>query len=440
MAYSPHIKSTGAKDLSGTKKSLGGLFVFVKKISRFLNKTKKTVNTLQTKRDIERLERDRSREHTELLRQRRSYENLLRHSNTKSDIPVVNDNKKILKPVPKKELDKFISQPELKQEVYKAETVLEIPRPAEVEKEVVIPEPIVDKIPNSQDIYPVEKKLLEDPIFNSKETAESVEEIEAPAPSVAPKIESRKVELAVPSPIVQVKAKNSINFFEKLSTLFSKTSLAKKLSNEREAESAVMSKNEVESRFWQSYNGVKANLIKDQVVLFFNWQQKMLTLSLSLILCCLAISLVYVSLLIWQKEKLNDNKSTFANQAAINNEVVKSESELKEITAFNKKLDAVSYILNNHVYWTNFFVFLENNTLKDVYFTSFSGDLSGKYKIPSIARNLDAISLQLEVMKGYNMLRTVQYSASQTVPATADKPSTVKFDLEMSLDQKIFIK
>lgn len=229
--------------------------------------------------------------------------------------------------------------------------------------------------------------------------------------------------------------------------LFSKhSSLAKKLAQEREEELSVRTKNEVEGRSWQAYNGVKANLVKDQGVLFFNWKEKVLTLILSLILCSLAISLVYVGLLIWQKERLNDNKTTLANYDAINIEISKNEKEIQEIIDFNKKLDVVNYLLSNHVYWNNFFTFLENNTLKDVYLSSFSGDLTGKYKIPAVARNLDSISMQLEVMKAYNMVRSIQYSASQTVngnpgsKTTPPTPATIKFLLEVSVDPKIFLK
>ncbi len=231
-----------------------------------------------------------------------------------------------------------------------------------------------------------------------------------------------------------------IQFAAKLKALFTKSSLAGKLAEERQQEESTLHKSEVEERSWQAYNGVKANLIKDQGVLFFNWQQKILTLALALVLSCLAIGLVYVGLLIWQKERLDNNQSTLANFEAINAEIAKNEREIQDIVTFNRKLDVVSFILTNHVYWTNFFSFLENNTLKSVYYEGLNVDITGKYTIPAVARDLDAISLQLEVMKAYNMTRTIQYSSGQSIAATETEPARVKFNLEMSLDPKLFVK
>lgn len=464
MAYSPHSKVNGKKESANTKKSIGGFLSLIKKISRLLNRTKKTAITMRVKRDISRLEHERTKEHNELLRQRRFYEGLLRRSNAprlknlaKDDYKValeVTENLPPMKNVSQSELN----QPLIKESSALSETILEPDKPV-LEPDLVEAKDIDNyQIPNSQDIYPANQ------ITSAVESAETKDiAIKPIAPIVEPdqlgndknviKDESINNLTLEPSQLIEdktiIKNKNTEptngpviknKFFKKLINLFSGSSLVKKLAEERKLEEAVKSKNEVESRFWQAYNGVKANLIKDQGVLFFNWQQKMLTLSLSLILSCLAISLVYVGLLIWQKEKLNDNQATIANFEAINIEVLKNEDELKEITAFNKKLDIVSFILNNHVYWTSFLAFLENNTLKDVYYESFTGDLTGNYRLPAVARNLDAVSLQLEVMKAYPMIRSVQYSSSQTVTATKDSPAIVKFNLEMSLDPKIFIK
>lgn len=102
--------------------------------------------------------------------------------------------------------------------------------------------------------------------------------------------------------------------------------------------------------------------------------------------------------------------------------------------------ELVGFILSNHVYWTNFLTFLEDNTLKDVYFESLSGDLTGTYSLPAVARSLDSVSLQLEVFKAYNKIRTVTYSNAQTVTGPTGSEPTTKFNLQMSLDPSVFMK
>lgn len=361
---------------------------WLKKLQRFFRRSQHTISEHSIKREISGLEREREKEHSALLKQRRFYEKLL-HRN---------------KPIPSI----------LKTEVRKEVPHFQVTPPPKVELKPIIA-----------------AEIKSEPVVRSEKT-------EMPsAPIITPKLEP-SIEKKIETPILKKPQQNFFAHFFK--SFMKKSSLAKKLAEERKQEEAVKHKNEVEERFWQPYNSVKANLIKDQGVLFFNWKQRLLTLGLALVLSSLAIGLVYVGLLIWQKERLRDNESTLANFEAINAEIAKNEREIQDIVAFNRKLDVVSFVLSNHIYWSNFFKFMEDNTLKDVYFEKFTGDLSGQYMIPALARNLDAASSQLEVMKAYPLVRNVQYLAGQTVADSTGDGQRTKFNLEISVDPKIFIK
>ena len=235
-----------------------------------------------------------------------------------------------------------------------------------------------------------------------------------------------------PVPPVVSKKAFSLGFF---SNLFSKNLVAK-LAEERKREEAWQERNSVEQRFWQPANGFNPNLIKDQEIVFFNWHENILVLSLSLVMCCLAISLTYVGLLIWQKERIEATKSAFVNVTVIDNQIIKSEQEVDEVKKFNTKLRMVSSLLDNHIHWTNFLTLLEFTTLKDVYYQRFSGDVSGEYTIPAVASSLEAISLQLDVMKKYDKVQSVSPDTGQT---SADGRS-VQFNLGLTVDPTVFTK
>lgn len=240
----------------------------------------------------------------------------------------------------------------------------------------------------------------------------------------------------IPRPLkptaVKKEAAPHISLFKRL---FSKN-VTYKLVAERERELAWQERNQVEKRSWQPANAIKPNLIKNQEVLFFNWHENLLVLALSLVMCCLAIGLLYVGLLIWQKERLDTSRVALLNAQVIDEQIALGEQEAKEIKTFTYKLNIVGSLLNNHIYWTNFLAFLENNTLKDVYYDKFSGDISGNYSIPSVAKNLEAISLQLEVMKAYPKVKSLTPDTGQT---SADG-SSVNFNLGMSVDPTLFTK
>lgn len=230
----------------------------------------------------------------------------------------------------------------------------------------------------------------------------------------------------VPSP------KKSFNFFHR----FFKKNLSQVLAAEREKELAWHERTRIEKKFWQPSNAIKPNLIKNQEVLFFNWHENLLVLGLSLMMCCLAIGLLYVGLLIWQKERLDTSRTALENSKVIDKQIQIGEQAAKEIKVFTTKLNLVNDLLNNHIYWTNFLAFLESKTLEDVYYEKFSGDLSGEYTIPGVARNLQAITLQLEVMKTYNKVKSLTPDTGQS---SADGKSLL-FNLGMSIDPTIFIK
>lgn len=239
--------------------------------------------------------------------------------------------------------------------------------------------------------------------------------------------------LPVPPPLPEKKANKKPGSF--FSHWFSRNK-TQKLAEEREKELAWQERNRVEQRFWQPAQAVKPNLIKNQEVVFFNWHENVLILSLSLVMCCLAIGFIYVGLLIWQKDRVQDTQLALQNSKIIDQQIALGEQAAVEIKSFTIKLNAVSSLLDNHVYWTNFLKFLEDNTLKDVYLESFTGDISGEYTVPAVGKSLEAIALQLEVMKAYPKIKSLTADTGETNP----DDETVKFNLGMSIDPTVFIK
>lgn len=367
-----------------------GFLAWLKRWSRFRQASRHRLEELRIKREISRLEKARLKEKTALNEQRRFYERVFKRLNSKPDRPHYEHPPAPLKPKP---------------------VIASAPLPV---TPPLPPTPVPPPPP------PVVREEKEQPAMlpaSPERAVSSFSEMPAPVP---PKPEPKAPARPRPSALSHLLGR----------------SLVKKLAKERAEEEAWQDKNEVEKRFWQPYQGVKPNLIKDQGVVFFNWQEHLLILALSLVMCCLVIALVYVGLLIWHQERLENNRATIANFKVINDEIVKSETELQEVLTFNNKLSLVSSLINNHVHWTNFLFLLEETTLKDVYYDKFAGDLSGVYTIPAQSRSLEAVSLQLDVMKAYENVKSVSYDTGANQGAT----QTVKFNLGISVDPKVFIK
>lgn len=399
--------------ISNTESASSG---WLKKVSQLFSVFKKESNDHDRNKKIHQLEKARDTEKKILLEQRNFYEKLFSRSPETKNKTKHHFFEKLRKapkpaltpPPPPSPPASVLSVPTPKAPEITIPTQTKVPEPSAL----VLKPPVALTMENEIPKPPLQSQpqITQAPVQSS--------EITKPPLPVAP----------LP---VQKKA-FSLGFF---SRLFSKD-LSAKLAEERKKEEAWQERNSVEQRFWQPAKGFNPNLIKDQEIVFFNWHENILVLSLSLVMCCLAISLTYVGLLIWQKERLEASKFAFSNVEIIDSQIKKSEQEVEEVKEFNNKLSMVSGLLDNHVYWTNFLTFLEDSTLKDVYYERFAGDISGEYSIPALASSLEAISLQLDVMKKVEKVESVSPDIGQP---SADGRS-MQFNLGLVIDPTVFTK
>ncbi|MFH0951478.1 MAG: hypothetical protein V1765_03335 [bacterium] len=261
----------------------------------------------------------------------------------------------------------------------------------------------------------------------------------APRPAVRPVMERQPMR---PAPVAPLTAEQSSDWVKH------KEKMAKRLAAEAEKYANLKIRQDIENRYWHSHNIVRANLIKDQETLFFNWQSKILTMVLALGLALLTVGVLYGALLVWESNKLHDNQNVFDNLEAVNQEVKKEEAIAREIMDFNNKLVLVDYMLDNHIYWSDFFKVLEDYTIFDVYYEGFSGDISGTYALPAVARDYRAVYLQLKLMQGNEEVLSADTegakSLAQTVQATGNTAATtvdkIKFILNLVIDRKLFLR
>jgi hypothetical protein len=235
-----------------------------------------------------------------------------------------------------------------------------------------------------------------------------------------------------------------------------KEKMARLFSQEIDKQKFLIDKNKTEKKVWSVYGNLKANLAKDEMVVFLRWGNKIILFFFLFFLSIFLISLCYGGLLLWQKNKIKENFYVYENYININKEIAKKEKVAKEILEFNDKLIVLNFILNNHVYWTNFFKTLEDYTITNVYYENFEGDLSGKYLLPGIAKDFNSIYLQLKLLSSANNILNVDTSGGETVkndnviePINSDKNNEeslneiqekVKFKVNLLVDKKIFLK
>ena len=183
---------------------------------------------------------------------------------------------------------------------------------------------------------------------------------------------------------------------------------------------------------------LETNLIKGEIITFFEWQKKIFTLINAILIPIFLVGAIYLGLMFYQKESQAKNLELVNKFNELTAQITKEETGIKEIIDFQNRLKLVSLIFGQHIYWTNFFRFLEDNTIKEVYFGGFNGDTSGQYTLNAMAENYNNITEQINVLKSNNQIKSVTAAGGELAPSSGDKKTKVKFDLGFSILKSIF--
>ncbi|MFH0956001.1 MAG: hypothetical protein V1801_02200, partial [Candidatus Falkowbacteria bacterium] len=254
------------------------------------------------------------------------------------------------------------------------------------------------------------KRLAE--LFKSKIIAFHVHKNETAKIIKLPKVEEIKPvvkPLAPAQPIIQEKEK-SVEVKE----------IKKEIKIE---EPEPIHKNEIRQRV------LETNLIQGELVTFFDWRSKIVILASAILMPIFVVGAVYYGLAFYQKSNQAKNLAQAQKFVELEQNIIKEESGLKEIFDFEAQLKTVSRVFGQHLYWTNFFKFLEDNTIKDVYFIDFKGDTSGNYIMDALAANYSSISKQVNIFKNNKKITAAEAEGGEMVTGDDTNESLVKFIL-----------
>lgn len=237
---------------------------------------------------------------------------------------------------------------------------------------------------------------------------------------------------------------------ERINNDFLKT----KLSEEKQKTKKKKENNiEKEALEWKSADILETNLVRDELVSYYNWKRGLVILLINIVFSCLIIVGAYEGIIIWGESKRNQDKALSERIIDLNKMIEPLEEYAKEIFIIQKRIGLASELLERHIYWTNFFKFLEDNTLADVYYLGgFSGNNEGEYGFSAKAKNIKTILKQVNVFRANEFVSNVNigggnigFSNEEIINSEEDEEReyeiySVNFGLELSIDPKLFNK
>lgn len=147
---------------------------------------------------------------------------------------------------------------------------------------------------------------------------------------------------------------------------------------------------------WENPQVLEVNLIKDEMEASFNWSRNLPRLGLSLAIALLFVFEIYWGLVWWEGQENSRSEQIAADLNKVNQEIKLIKGSADEFMYFKDKMTNLPILLDDHVYWTNFFSWLESNTLNSVVYKGFSGDTGGSYILNADTKSFADVSYQVK--------------------------------------------
>lgn len=183
---------------------------------------------------------------------------------------------------------------------------------------------------------------------------------------------------------------------------------------------------------------LETNLIKGEIITFFDWKKKAVSLAGAILAPALAVGLIYFGLDYYEKYSLDKLERQAAGVNSIDEKIGQAKEGLEEITKFQTRSRAVFQVFSQHIYWTNFFKFLEDNTIGDVYYSFFTGDTGGAYTLESMAKKYNNISEQINVLRDNPLVVSAKTSGGNYIKGDEKNKPGIKFNFTFAILKKIF--
>jgi hypothetical protein len=184
---------------------------------------------------------------------------------------------------------------------------------------------------------------------------------------------------------------------------------------------------------------LEMDLISDQIEISFDLKKNLSIMGTFIIITLVLVAEIYLTLFLWQANEISAKTEKLKNESqSINQEVEINKTKAAEALAFKNRLEMTAPLLDKHVYWTNFFNYLEKNTLADVFYSGFNGGVDGTYTLKAFVKDYRAIGVQLKTFLAGD--KTVTASISNERINNSGANVGVVFDLSLSIKNDLFNK
>jgi len=209
---------------------------------------------------------------------------------------------------------------------------------------------------------------------------------------------------------------------------------------------------------WNNPSVLDVNLIKDEIGVSFDWKKFWLKLFVMGLLSAAFIVQICLTLKDWQEKEEAKATELSSGFKQVSQELRGMKAGSDAVAAFKEKLDLTTDLMDNHLYWTNFFNWLEKKTLSSVEYDSFEGGVTGEYSLSANTNSYADISWQVKSFLDDDLTLAAKVESGSAGDSSAqggestdggsgastqseeDAGGNVSFEIELQVNPEIFYK
>lgn len=163
-----------------------------------------------------------------------------------------------------------------------------------------------------------------------------------------------------------------------------------------------------------------------------------------LVVVILILSVIFLSgigiLKLYEGKLAAEIKKVEADLATVDQQIKNLEEKKNQAQTLQKQIKSLDILLDQHIYWTNIFSFLEKNTIADVYFLNLVGQSDGSITMSAVAKSYKAMAKQIVAFREDEQTDKVFITSASASVLPTGEVSEINFDAKLKLKPQIFLK
>ncbi len=182
------------------------------------------------------------------------------------------------------------------------------------------------------------------------------------------------------------------------------------------------------------------DLIKDEVPVSFDWRSHWRKLMWFVFLALFLVVQLYLLLYFWERQEIRKKTDILGREVStLNTKIEQAKVKATPALQFIAKNNTVAPLFYGHVYWNNFFSYLEKNTLSNVFYSGFTGSLSGNYTLKSGTTDYRALGAQVKSFSSDEYTAQAK-TDSEVIDDQGTRSLGVLFDFNLTVKPSLFTK